>query len=392
MPPKLVGPYRVVSTLGKGGIGTVYRARDSRTNEEVALKLLTTGPALDSVVAKRLVREFEALAELSHPNVVRVFDAGVHHGYPYLVMELVEGLDLRSYLSIDLEQAPPATALTPDTPSDHAYDPTADEAEPAEGRRPFDLDALLEEADTDEYAALGHRHGARALRDYARAADEPDTDAGSVVGTRSSASVSRETLAESPADHDLELDGTAALAPRPGPVPLERLNRPERIGRLKDAILQICEALAYIHGHGFVHRDIKPGNILVDDDRRVRLMDFGLAKHLADDANVTAAGHVVGTYRYMAPEQAMGERVDGRSDLYALGVVIYELLAGRLPYDAETPVELWQQILEAEPFPLASLNPDVDEDLARIAHRLLRKDPYERFQTAEEISEILIGG
>jgi serine/threonine protein kinase len=389
MPPKVIGPYSVLSTLGKGGIGTVYRALDSRSGEEVALKLLSTGPALDSVVAKRLVREFEALAELSHPNVVRVFDAGVHHGYPYLVMELVEGLDLRTYLSVDLADTPAAHARTPDTPSDQAYDPTAD-GSIGEERRPFDVDAMLEEADTDEYAAAAHR-GARALRDYARTADEPDTDAGLDSGTysRSSASVSRDILAEAPAD--LVFDGNAARIPKPGPVPLEQLNRPERIGRLKDAILQICEALAYIHGHGFVHRDIKPGNILVDDDRRVRLMDFGLAKHLADDANVTAAGHVVGTYRYMAPEQAMGEWVDGRSDLYALGVVIYELLAGRLPYDADTPIELWQQILESEPYPLELLNPDVDEDLAQIAHRLLRKDPWERFQTAEEIFELLVG-
>ncbi len=389
MPPKVVGPYSILSTLGKGGIGTVYRALDARTGEEVALKLLSTGPALDSVVAKRLVREFESLAELSHPNVVRVFDAGVHHGYPYLVMELVEGLDLRSYLSIDLAQAPAATARTPDTPSDQAYDPAADEAADSGAMRRFDVAAMLEEADTDEYAMA--RHGPRALRDYARAADEPDTF---VEGSysRSSASVSRESIAEAPIDHDLEFDGSAARIPRPGAVPLAVLNRGERIGRLKDAILQICEALAYIHGHGFVHRDIKPGNILVDDDRRVRLMDFGLAKHLADDTNITAAGHVVGTYRYMAPEQAMGERVDGRSDLYALGVVIYELLAGRLPYDAETPVELWQQILESEPYPLELLNPDVDEDLARIAHKLLRKDPRERFQTAEEIYEILVSG
>jgi serine/threonine protein kinase len=390
MPPKVIGPYSVVSTLGKGGIGTVYRALDSRSGEEVALKLLSTGPALDSVVAKRLVREFEALAELSHPNVVRVFDAGVHHGYPYLVMELVEGLDLRTYLSVDLADTPAAHARTPDTPSDQAYDPAADET-PDEGRRPFDVDAMLEEADTDEYAAAAHR-GARALRDYALAAGEPDTDLELEASSdlRSSAgSVSRDILAEAPAD--LVFDGNAARIPRPGPVPLAKLNRPERIGRLKDAILQICEALAYIHGHGFVHRDIKPGNILVDDDRRVRLMDFGLAKHLADDANVTAAGHVVGTYRYMAPEQAMGEWVDGRSDLYSLGVVIYELLAGRLPYDADSPLELWQQILETEPYPLELLNPDVDEDLARIAHRLLRKDPWDRFQTAEEIFEILVG-
>src|SRR6476469_9242676 len=104
MPPKVIGPYRVLDTLGSGGAGTVYRAIDRRTAEEVALKLLSTGPALDPRAARRLAREFEALSELSHPNVVKVFDTGVHQGYPYLAMELVEGLTLRHYLSMKTDQ------------------------------------------------------------------------------------------------------------------------------------------------------------------------------------------------------------------------------------------------------------------------------------------------
>src|SRR5437763_6064235 len=100
MPPKLIGPYRVLDTLGAGGVGTVYRAIDRRSNEPVALKLLSNGPALDPRAARRLAREFETLAALSHPNVVRVFDTGVFQGYPYLAMELVEGLTLRPYLSV----------------------------------------------------------------------------------------------------------------------------------------------------------------------------------------------------------------------------------------------------------------------------------------------------
>src|SRR5512145_994156 len=99
MPPKVIGPYRVLETLGSGGVGTVYRAVDRRTNEAVALKLLAAGPALDPRAARRLAREFEALQDLSHPNVVKVYETGVFHGYPYLTMELVEGLTLRHYLS-----------------------------------------------------------------------------------------------------------------------------------------------------------------------------------------------------------------------------------------------------------------------------------------------------
>src|SRR3954470_887287 len=104
MPPKVIGPYRVLETLGTGGVGTVYRALDRRNGEEVALKLLSTGPALDPRAARRLAREFETLADLSHPNVVKVFDTGVYQGYPYLTMELVEGLTLRHYLSLGTEE------------------------------------------------------------------------------------------------------------------------------------------------------------------------------------------------------------------------------------------------------------------------------------------------
>ncbi len=389
MPPKVVGPYQIVGTLGKGGVGTVYRAVDRRSAEEVALKLLSSGMTLEPTVARRMAREFEALAELAHPNVVRVFDAGVHQGYPYLVMELVEGLDLKRWLESDLVVPPPRARAAEDDEGDEGGDEELDEDEPPTGPRApslprFGVDELFEEAATDEFvlpdeAAPGG--GVAALHAYARTAAEPDT--GELSDTFS-----------------MELPFAAAGAPPPPPVArpapsaslLGALNRPERVGRLKDAALQICEALSYIHAHGLVHRDLKPGNILVDEDRRVRLMDFGLAKHLAEETGVTQSGRVVGTYRYMAPEQAMGERVDGRADLYSLGVILYELLTGRPPYDGETPVQLWQRILESEPEPISHLNPDADEQLVRVAHRLLRKDPYERFQTAEEVFELLIAG
>src|SRR3954467_12393558 len=111
LPPKLIGPYAVYETLGSGGVGTVYRAVDRKTGEPVALKLLSTGPALDPKAARRLAREFEALCELSHPNVVKVYDTGVFQGYPYLAMELVEGLTLRHYLALAEEDLSSDAAL-----------------------------------------------------------------------------------------------------------------------------------------------------------------------------------------------------------------------------------------------------------------------------------------
>jgi serine/threonine protein kinase len=155
-------------------------------------------------------------------------------------------------------------------------------------------------------------------------------------------------------------------------------------------MLQLCEALSYIHGYGLIHRDLKPSNVMVDEDRTVRLMDFGLAKYISDDAAVTADGRLVGTFRYMAPEQILGEKLDTRTDLYSLGVILYELLSGRPPFEAKTPYELWQKVLETEAAPIGSLNSRGDRVLSRVAHRLIRKEPDDRYQTAEEVYEALI--
>lgn len=377
MPPRVIGQYQILSVLGTGGIGSVYRALDKRTNEEVALKLLSSGPALDSVAARRMAREFEALYELSHPNVVRVFDTGVHRGYPYLTMELIEGLTLREFLALDHSGMP--AMLSAQKPAARAVNFEGfDEASADSGEVvAFGLDRLAEEPDSDHGAFEGEHvtgHGPEALRRLADFIDEPMTDDGPALEGPAVSRASAATERELPRSH----------APS-----LADLNRPERVALLQDAVLQICDALAYIHARGMVHRDLKPSNIMVDEDRRVKVMDFGLAKYLAEDSTVTAAGRIVGTYRYMAPEQLLGERLDGRCDLYSLGVMVYELLAGRPPFDAKTPIELCQRVLEQEAVPLTVLNPDVDEPLARVVHRLMLKDPSERYQTAEEVYEAL---
>src|SRR3954463_5715166 len=134
MPPKVIGPYRVLETLGSGGVGTVYRAIDRRSGEMAALKLLSTGPALDPRAARRLAREFETLEDLSHPNGVKVFDTGVFQGYPYLAMDLVEGLTLRHYLSLSAEEL--YTVLPPG-------------GHPESRRRRTDLEAPIPESSSD---------------------------------------------------------------------------------------------------------------------------------------------------------------------------------------------------------------------------------------------------
>ncbi|MDY7225364.1 serine/threonine-protein kinase [Hyalangium rubrum] len=384
MPPKLIGPYRVMETLGSGGVGTVYRALDRRTNDPVAVKLLSAAPALDTRAARRLAREYETLADLAHPNVVRVFDVGVFQGYPYLVMELIEGLTLRNYLDLagtDMGSpsgsfsSPRSRALPEDDSDswgggDSAAEDDAEDSNEDAGPSPFDLSAFAEEGPSED---VGVHAGAASLRALADAVDEPDTGGSMDIDVPVNLPDPKVQLVER----------------RIQEARTDELNRPERLGRLKDAMLQVCEALAYIHGHGLVHRDLKPSNIMVDEDRQVRLMDFGLAKFLADDGGLTGDGRMVGTFRYMSPEQILGEPLDARADLYSLGVILYELLSGRPPFDAKTPSALWQQVLEVEPAPILAINLKGDPQLARVAHRLLRKEPDDRFQTAEEVYEAL---
>jgi serine/threonine protein kinase len=392
MPPKVVGPYVIQGILGTGGVATVYRAVDRRNSEAVALKLLSTGPALDPRAARRLAREFEALSELAHPNIVRVFDTGVHRGYPYLAMELVEGLTLRQYLSLheepDLVHKPMVGSHSPEGDTGEWTGPSfslsdyAEEApsmEPGFGHSSYGGSSpsqrrFSQSISERSFSQGSFSQGPDALRRLADAADEPDTYE------------SREVSSSLPRD----------LAPEDGPAPKERppinlthLNRPGRVARLKEVMLQLCQALSYIHGHGLIHRDLKPTNVMVDEEGVVRLMDFGLAKFLADDSVMTGTGQMVGTFRYMAPEQFLGEPVDPRTDLYSLGVILYELLSGRAPFETRTPQELWNMVLENDPPSIFRFNTQADVTLARAAQRLIRREPSERFQTAEETHEAL---
>ena len=191
MAPKVIGPYRVLETLGSGGVGTVYRAIDRRTGEVAALKLLSTGPALDPRAARRLAREFETLQHMSHPNVVKVYDTGVFQGYPYLAMELVEGLTLRHYLALAEEDLASDAALaraisahrhvggTPAiAPVPAEDDGEADEEDEDANSGVFNLAAFGEEAPSEEYSGSdSFEEGPDRVRAWADLADEPDTPA-----------------------------------------------------------------------------------------------------------------------------------------------------------------------------------------------------------------------
>ena len=274
-----LGPYEILGLVGAGGMGEVYRARDTRLGRDVAVKILPESVASEPDRLRRFEQEARAVAALNHPNVLTVYDVGTHEGVRYVVTELLEGGTLR------------------------------------------------------------------------------------------------ETL-------------------RGGPLPA---------GRAVEIALQIAAGLAAAQEKGIVHRDLKPENVFVARDGHVKILDFGLARQnvpgdlgsgsavaTPDVQNLTREGSLVGTAAYMSPEQARGEGLDGRSDLFSLGVVLHELLAGRRPFQGETTVETLYAVLHAEPTELPA-GCGIPPALARIVARCLEKEPGRRFQTAKDLAFALEG-
>ena len=272
-----LGPYEITSALGAGGMGEVYRARDTRLDRIVALKTLP-GLTVDPDRLSRFEREARLASSLNHPNIVVIYDIGEAQGVHFIAMELVEG----------------------------------------------------------------------------------------------------ETLA---------LNIAGGLAPSPIAT---------------DLAAQIADALACAHASGIVHRDLKPSNIMVTPERRVKLLDFGLSKLVAPESDVATStlttvagtstpGVLIGTAAYMAPEQAAGRPSDARSDQFAFGVILYELLTGRHPFRRATVVQTLSAIIEVQPEPIGTLNPRVPEALALVVERCLAKDPRERFASTDDLALAVTG-
>ena len=264
---RLAGRYVLESSIGRGGMGEVWRATDTVLGRAVAVKAIDLRSLRDESGAARFEREARATAGLSHPGIVTVHDSGVEDDTAYIVMELLPG----------------------------------------------------------------------------------------------------PTLADRIAD---------------GPVPVEEV---VEVGR------QVASALDAAHARGLVHRDIKPANIAYAADDRVRVLDFGITQltDSTDSQALTATHTVMGTAEYLSPEQALGGRVDGRADLYALGCVLYALLAGRPPFRASTPVATMMMHAN-DPVPdVRDLRPDTPDWLADLVHGLLAKDPDDRPAGAASVAAAL---
>jgi serine/threonine protein kinase/WD40 repeat protein len=270
-PDSMLGPYRIGGLLGEGGMGAVYRAKDTRLGRDVAIKVLTNINLEDRERLQRFEQEARATGMLNHPNLLTVYDVGTSEGAPFLVTELLEGETLRDRLSRGVISA--------------------------------------------------------------RIAGE--------VG------------------------------------------------------LQMAHGLAAAHEKGVVHRDLKPENIFLTRDRRVKILDFGIAKLNAGLVGsegptftpaATEPGMVLGTVGYMSPEQVRGEQVDPRSDIFAFGAILYEMLSGQRAFKRNSGIETLSAILKEEPTDLTEINANVPQPLERLVRRCLEKDREHRFQTARDLA------
>jgi serine/threonine-protein kinase len=261
--------YELNHLIARGGMAEVYRARDRLLDRPVALKVLFPELSVDRSFVERFRREAQAAANLSHPNIVPVFDWGEDSGTYFIVMEYIDGRPLSSILKTNL----PAT-MTPE--------------------------------------------------------------------------------------------------------------------RTADIGAHVAAALGYAHKHQVIHRDVKPGNILITDDGQVKVTDFGIARAINTEESLTQTGAVMGTATYFSPEQAEGVGVDARSDIYSLGVVLYEMVTGRPPFLGDTPVAVASKHVRDHPPPPREINPAIPPTFEAIILKCLAKDPNYRYATAEDLRADLL--
>ena len=263
--PLRLGNYKILSQIGKGGMGDIYKALQESLNRVVALKVLPPKLSRDTEFAKRFEIEARAISLLQHQNIVSIYEYGEEDGLRYFAMQFVDGTDLGRRIA------------------DHKLIPIAD------------------------------------IIDYTK---------------------------------------------------------------------QIGRALRYAHSCNIIHRDIKPGNVLIEKNGVVRLSDFGIAK-IFSGTNITMTGSAVGTPEYMSPEQAQGNRLDAQTDIYSLGIVIYEMLTRRPPFLGNNPMSVAYKQVHEQPDPPSIKRKDTPRRLEMVVLKALKKDKKERYATVEEMLEHL---
>jgi WD40 repeat protein/serine/threonine protein kinase len=339
-----LGDFRILREVGRGGMGIVYEAEQESLGRRVALKVLLASRLLDGKLIARFDREAKAAARLHHTNIVPVFGVGESDGVRYYVMQFIRGLGLDRVLdeirSLEGISAPVTGSLERGK-RDEELDAADMARSLASGQFSPSINVALE-------ADLGRRSGT----------DKADDMGGS---TLTQVNQSNLTMARD--------SGSSYF---------------RSVARLG---LQVAEALAYAHEQGTLHRDIKPSNLLLDSHGTVWVTDFGLAKASAD-SDLTHTGDVVGTIRYMAPERFAG-RCDARSDVYALGLTLYELLAKRPAFAADDRNALLREVTLSQPVRLRRISRAIPRDLETIIFKAIEKDPGHRYDSAADLAEDL---
>lgn len=262
----LGGRYEVLEKVGEGGMSLIYRAKDLYLNRIVAIKVLREHLIHDEEFVARFRREAQAVASLSHANIVSIYDVGQDKDLHYLVIEMVEGQNLKERIK--------------------------------------------------------------------------------------------------------EL----------GKIPL---------GQAVEIAVQICDALEHAHKHKIIHCDIKPHNIIITKDGKAKVTDFGIARAVTT-ATITHTGSIMGSVHYFSPEQAKGEIADEKSDIYSVGVVLYEMLTGRLPFEGESPISVALKKINSDAVPPREVNPEIGEALEKVVQRAMERNPIKRYDSVLELKQDII--
>lgn len=396
-----LGDFRIIREVGRGGMGVVYEAEQVSLGRRVALKLLPRHLLTNEKHTRRFDREARAAARLHHTNIVPVFGVGEQDGIHYYVMQFIRGQGLDEVL-VELRRLRGESAAARGHQPAAAREVAAARPVPvAEGRVAVQVaeslltgqfeQTVLVGGDggdgSDSGQAAGRSGQASAVSGQPNAGDRGRT-AQSVGSPAERGTAAHRCLTA--ADTTLAQRADTAVASGAFPLPGQSEARSkaqsqqvywQSVARLG---VQAAEALQYAHGQGIIHRDIKPGNLLLDARGSVWVTDFGLAK-VADQQDLTHTGDLLGTLRYMAPEQFDG-KADARSDVYALGLTLYELLALQPGFEETDRRRLVRQVTTGAPVRLRLVEPRIPRDLETIVHKAIERDPAQRYKTAGELA------